>query len=264
MGERFLHCSSPLCSSVVARLGDPGASTIETDTTQADAETSTSTSSLQDGAPPEQVSEIGRRSITVGGVGTMYAEPVRSVLDLGVGVRRSTVGESTRVAAESADAMREALYAMGVEPESVQTTDFVVGPFYEDWPTISGYETSITYRVVVSDIGEVGAVLAAATRAGGDDVRAVGIRFEADAAALTDQAREEAWADVTHRAKETARLAAVTLGNVLDSHEKVLVSTSRGLYQGGEGDSASFDIPVSPGVTGVVVLLTVEFEIDTG
>lgn len=65
-----------------------------------------------------------------------------------------------------------------------------------------------------------------------------------------------------HRAQETAKLAGVTLGEVLDVHEKVLVSTSRGMYQGGEGDSADFDIPVSPGVSGVVVLLTVTFEVD--
>jgi len=33
------------------------------------------------------------------------------------------------------------------------------------------------------------------------------------------------------------------------------------MSQGGQGDSASFDIPVSPGVVGVVVLLTVTFAI---
>ncbi|MGB8360818.1 MAG: hypothetical protein WCE80_05415, partial [Acidimicrobiia bacterium] len=70
-----------------------------------------------------------------------------------------------------------------------------------------------------------------------------------------------AWADVAHRAEDTARLAGASLGAVLDVHEKVLVSTSTGMYQGGEGDAASFDIPVSPGVSGVVVLLTVTYEI---
>jgi hypothetical protein len=35
------------------------------------------------------------------------------------------------------------------------------------------------------------------------------------------------------------------------------------MMQGGEGDSASFDIPISPGVVGVIVLLTVTYAIGT-
>ena len=202
-----------------------------------------------------------RQTITVGGVGRVYAEPVRAVVDLGVTVRRSTVYEATRVAARSAEAMREVLLGQGIDPKDIQTTDYYVGTYSLDWPTITGYETTIGYRVSIPDVGSVGVVLAAATEAGGDDVRASGIRFEADASALTDDARAMAWADVTHRAEDTAKLAGASLGAVLDVHEKVLVSTSTGMYQGGEGDAASFDIPVSPGVSGVVVLLTVTYEI---
>lgn len=149
----------------------------------------------------------------------------------------------------------------GVDPVDVQTTEYNVGPYYMDWPTIAGYEAAIEYRVTIPDVDSVGTVLAAATEAGGDDVRAYGVRFEADPALLIDEAREKAWADVTHRAAETAALANEPLGVVLDVHEKVLVSTSQGMFQGGEGDSATFDIPVSPGVSGVVVLLTVVVEI---
>lgn len=227
---------------------------------------STSTSATQP-APVETtlaapVEDSGHPSITVGGVGRVYAEPIRCVVDIGVTARRPTVYESSRAAAASATAMSEVLLGQGIDPEDIQTTDYSVSPYYEDWPSISGYETTLVYRVVMSEIDEVGAVLAAATEAGGDDVRANGIRFEADADDLTDEAREMAWADVTHRAEQTATLAGGSLGQVLDVHEKVLVSTSRGMYQGGEGDAASFDIPVSPGVSGVVVLLTVTFELE--
>ena len=58
-----------------------------------------------------------------------------------------------------------------------------------------------------------------------------------------------------------AELIGEPIGAVVDVHEKVLITGPQGMVQGGEGDSASFDIPASPGVTGVVVLLTVTFAI---
>lgn len=74
-------------------------------------------------------------------------------------------------------------------------------------------------------------------------------------------ARQEAWTDVKARAEATADLAGEPLGVVLDVHEKVLVTSPQGMMQGGEGDTASFDVPVAPGVAGVIVLLTVTYAI---
>ncbi len=205
--------------------------------------------------------DLAVRSITVGGMGSEYAEPVRCIIDIGVSSRRDTVGASGAAAASSAAALTDALLAAGVLPEDIQTSEFSVYPFHDDWPEISGYETHIGYRVAMPNVAEVGTALASAMNAGGDDVRAWGVRFEADPTGLIDTARAAAWADVTSRAEALAGLAGEPLGEMLDAHEKVLVSTTQGMYQGGEGDSATFDIPVSPGVSGVVVLLTVTFAI---
>ncbi len=201
------------------------------------------------------------RSITVGGMGAEYAEPNRCVIDIGVTSRRPTVGESGRAVAAAADAITATLTAAGVDASDIQTSEFAVGPYYDDYPIIAGFETHIGYRVALPDVGGVGGILAEAMDAGGDDVRAWGIRFETDTDGLMEAARAEAWADVTARAESLASLAGEPLGEVLDAHEKVLISSSQGMMQGGEGDSASFDIPVSPGVAGVVVLLTVTFAI---
>ncbi len=210
---------------------------------------------------PDHSTDLSTRSITVGGMGTEYAEPVRSVVDIGVSSRRPTVGASSRAAAEAGQAMTDTLIGAGVALSDIQTSDFSVGPFYEQWPEISGYETRIGYRVTMPDLAEIGATLASAIEAGGDDATAWGIRFEADPQPLMETARAQAWADVMTRAESLAELAGVPLGDVLDIHEKVLVTSSHGMSQGGEGDSASFDIPVSPGVSGVVILLTVTFAI---
>ena len=207
------------------------------------------------------VVEEPTRSITVGGMGAEYAEPVRCIIDIGSTSRRPTVAAASAAAAASAKAMADALTAAGVASSNIQTSEFSVGTYYDQYPTIGGYETHIGYRVTLPDVDLVGSILADAVAAGGDDVRAWGVRFEADPTDLIGPAREKAWADVESRAAALAALAGEPLGDVLDVHEKVLTTTSQGMYQGGEGDSASFDIPVSPGVTGVVVLLTVSFAI---
>ncbi len=210
---------------------------------------------------PAVVDHENERSITIGGMGAEYAAPDRCIIDIGVTSRRPTVGESSRAAATSGQAMTEALLAAGIEASDIQTSEFSIHPYYDYYPTLTGFETNIAYRVTMPTIDAVGTVLASAIAAGGDDARAWGVRFEVDPTGLVEPARAEAWADAQARAQSLASLAGEPLGRVLDVHEKVLLSSTQGMMAGGEGDAAAFDIPVAPGVSGVVVLLTVTFEI---
>jgi hypothetical protein len=199
--------------------------------------------------------------MTVGGIGSEYTQPERCIVDLSLSSRGSTVLEASQAASGSGDTIRAALTEAGVASSDIQTSHLRIHPFYDDYPTISGYEMEIGYRVTMRDVDNLGSVLADSIVAGGDDVRASSIRFEANNRDLMEAARAAAWADAETRAQELAALAGESLGAVLDVHEKVLITSPHGMVQGGEGDSASFDIPVSPGVTGVTVLLTVTFAI---
>ncbi|MGB8360942.1 MAG: SIMPL domain-containing protein, partial [Acidimicrobiia bacterium] len=174
---------------VLAACGNPGSSSAPTTSSPSPSTTQSLETTTAPTTAGNPVVADDQQTLTVGGLGRMYAEPVRAVVDLGVTVRRPTVYEATRVAARSAEAMRDVLLEQGIDPKDIQTTDYYVGTYSLDWPTITGYETTIGYRVSIPDVGTVGVVLAAATEAGGDDVRASGIRFEADATALTDDAR---------------------------------------------------------------------------
>ncbi|MDH3499355.1 MAG: hypothetical protein OEM97_04480, partial [Acidimicrobiia bacterium] len=49
--------------------------------------------------------DVNVRSVTVGGMGAEYAEPVRCIVDLGVTSRRATAEESAQAAAASGTAM---------------------------------------------------------------------------------------------------------------------------------------------------------------
>lgn len=236
--------------------GSADTSVTSSSTTASVFPTSTDTTDLGH-APIEALT----RSITVGGVGSEYAAPDRCILNLGITSRRPTVDEASRAAAASAGAMREALTTAGVEAQDIQTSEFSISPYYDEYPNLVGYETQLAYRVTMQDVDAVGTILASVITAGGDDVRAWAVRFETDPDGLVDVARTEAWEDAKGRAEALAALAGEPLGEVLDAHEKVLLTSPQGDMQGGEGDAAQFDIPVSPGVSGVIVLLTVTFAI---
>lgn len=257
--------TSLLVLMVIAACGQVGEVGSETasPTTVTVATTTAAPQSETTGTPPAVATTApgADRSITVGGIGSEYAAPTRSVVNLAVCSRGETVEEAGARASSAGAAMVAALRTAGVEERDIQTSEFSVNPYYEQYPNITGYEVTIGYRVTVADIDSIGEMLGAAIRAGGDDARAWGMRFEADPDGLMQAARTAAWTDVEARAQALADLAGEPLGEVLDIHEKVLLSSSSGMIQGGEGDSASFDIPASPGVAGVIVLLTVTYSI---
>lgn len=205
------------------------------------------------------------RHITVGGSGADYGPPDRSVVDIGVSARRPSVAEATQQASAAGASMIDALEAAGVAADDIQTSQFGVNPYNDefDYTRVVGYESQIGYRVTISDPGDLGSVLARAIEAGGDSVRAWSVSFEGDPAGHMEIARTEAWDDVRARAAATAAQLGEPLGEVIDVHEKVLVTSPRGMMEGGEGDTASFQIPIAPGVVGVIVLLTVTYGIGT-
>ena len=203
------------------------------------------------------------RSITVGGMGSEYAAPTRMIVDIGVSARRPSVAEASAAASAAGAALVATLEEAGVPSSGIQTSSLWINPYFDPmmYQNVVGYDVSIGYNVVVPDVDSVGAVLGQAIQAGGDSVRASSIRFETEPAGLMEAARQEAWTDVKARAEATADLAGEPLGVVLDVHEKVLLTSPHGMTQGGEGDTAAFDVPVAPGVAGVIVLLTVTYAI---
>ena len=237
--------------------------TEDTDNGATDVTSSTIANAAPNDEPADESAITQTRSITVGGVGAEYAPPVRSIVNLAVSVRRPTVEEASQAAATAAAAVINAVETAGVPSSGIQTSDFRIDPVYDtiNYQLITGYQVNLGYNVTFSDIDDVGSVLGEAIAAGGDDVRAYSVRFEPDPAALMDEARTKAWEDVRARAESTAELAGEPLGPVMDVHEKVLITSPQGMVQGGEGDSAAFDIPVAPGVAGVTVLLTVTYAI---
>jgi uncharacterized protein YggE len=265
MGRRRYDVRRLFTSLLVALLlvgcGQTNATPLDSSSTTMAVTTTTSMPPPDLTASTEPTTSSEVRSITVGGMGAEYAAPDRAIVNLAASSRGKDVASAAQAASSAGDAMVTAMTAAGVDAADIQTYEFSIEPYYVNYPEITGYEVRIGYRIIMSGVDRVGEILGEAVRAGGDEVRAWGLRFEVEPDGLMEVARTQAWADVESRAQALADLSGETLGPVLDIHEKVLLSNSSGMIQGGEGDSASFDIPASPGVAGVVVLLTVTYAI---
>ena len=155
------------------------------------------------------------RGIWVRGTGTASGPRDECVLTLGAESRAPSAQAAMAATAAAAQGMRSALLAAGLD-EALATSAVSLTPFYDDYPTVAGYEGSVRMAARSRDLAAVGDVLAAVVAAGGDAARIHEVAFQhADPSALMALARERAWGDAHGRASQLAALAGRALGDVL-------------------------------------------------
>lgn len=160
--------------------------------------------------------------LLVHGSGTVYGEPDRALLTLGVDVTEPQVQGALQSADRTMQQVRQVFLDAGVQPSEIRTVAFNV--WREDVRDASGavtgerYHVLHSYQVTVTDLAQLGSLLAAAVQAGANDIQ--GIQFTiADPAALQAAARARAMEDAKARAEQLARLAGVTLGRPVSIEE---------------------------------------------
>lgn len=202
--------------------------------------------------------------INVTGVGRVTGTPDTLSITLGVSVLRDSVGDAAGAAATLADAVIDALKAGGVAEEDIQTANYAIFPEH-DWTgnrqRLIGYRVSNELRVKVREIDRAGAVIDAATAAGGDDVVVHGLSFSIeDNTELLEAARAAAWNDARAKGDQLAGLSGVDLGTAVSitetiAHDVPPVSFER--FAAFE-DAAT---PIEPGQADVIVTIQVTFAI---
>ncbi|MGB3605162.1 MAG: SIMPL domain-containing protein [Gordonia sp. (in: high G+C Gram-positive bacteria)] len=163
-----------------------------------------------------------RRTVSVSGSGQAAAVPDVMRLDVGVAVVEPNVSAAMERAAASMQAVLDALLGAGVARRDLATSQLSVYPQNRsgDEPWISGYEVTNMLTVTIRDLGAASAILAAATAAGGDDLRVHSIALIIDDPSVPRSlARDAAFADARARADQYARLAGASLGQVLEVNE---------------------------------------------
>ncbi|MEZ5175629.1 MAG: SIMPL domain-containing protein [Acidimicrobiia bacterium] len=215
-------------------------------------------------APPADGSPTG---ISVSGKGEVTGTPDTLTMTFGVSVRRDSVADAVAVAADKADALISALKANGVAEEDIQTANYSVYPQY-DWrnetQTLIGYEVNNQVIVKIRDLDTAGAVIDAATAAGGNETTVQGVSFSIeDNDALIEAARQAAWNDAQDKAEQLASLAGVTLGAPTMISETFAPQPQPFAYDSiAFAEAADGATPISPGEQLVAVSLSVQFAIE--
>lgn len=204
--------------------------------------------------------------ITVSGEGEVRGAPDTLTLSLGVSVKRGSVSAAVDDAAKVATAVRTTLRDKGVRDEETQTANYSVTPEfrYVDGrsPIPDGFRVTNTLTVKLRDLAAAGAIIDAATAAGGNDVTLQGVAFslEDDDAALA-QARERAYQAAKAKGDQYARLADRPLGAAQAISDVVV--TPRPVAYGEAAARAAFDgeatTPIDPGQVTTTVTVRVRY-----
>jgi uncharacterized protein YggE len=206
--------------------------------------------------------------ITVSGEGEVEGAPDTLSVDLGVTIKRDTVGDAVAASSERATAVIDAVKAQGVDDADVQTRNYSVNQEFRypenGNPIPDGFRVNNTVTVRVRDLATAGAVIDEATAAGGDDIRVDTVSFslENDGPALT-AARDNAFRDAQEKAKQYAGLADVSLGRAQAISDVVVTPISE-TYTGDLARTyAATDVstPIEAGEVTTRVTVNARFEL---
>lgn len=208
-------------------------------------------------------SEEATTGISVSGMGEVTGTPDTVEVGLGVSVLGETVDEAAATAAEKAQALIDALTSNGVAEEDITTTDYSIYPEYDyssNEQRLIGYRVSNTVKAKIRDLDSTGAVLDAATAAGGDDVVVNGLSFSIeDNDELVAAAREAAWNDAMTKASQLAELSGQTLGEATTITETVSMPPIPIPYAAEAAADRAVETPIEPGTSAVTITLQVQF-----
>ena len=213
----------------------------------------------------EEAATDSTQGIAVTGTGSSRGTPDVMLVNLGVSVVADQVGQATTEASQLAADVIAAVRGQGVAKEDIQTTDYSIYPEYDysgDRERIVGYRVTNMLQVTVRDIDKSGAIIDAATTAGGDASQVGGVSLVIeDDAGMIQQARESAWEDATAKAEQLAELAGVTLGEPVSITETTDSAPPAIPY----AEEAALDAartPIEPGRQNVEVTVKVVYSIE--
>ena len=173
------------------------------------------------------------RTITVVGEGTVNVEPDTAQVNVGVEIVEADIKMANSKATETIDAIMAALQTQGVNNQNLQTSSlniWIERPYTSEGTPSDRvlYHVTNQVNVTIRDLSRVGAILDAVIQAGANNM--YGVTFKvADPSVLESDTRNQAMEDARVKAEELAKLAGVTLGDVVSVSE-VIGNGSGSLY----------------------------------
>lgn len=203
-----------------------------------------------------------KRNITVPGMGRVSVEPDVASIRLGVNIQRESAGQAREDAANTMNAILEAIQGQGVARRDIRTSMVTLQPvmdYSDGGPRITGYQLVNAVDVTVRDLDKTGALIDAALGAGASSLDSLEFRLE-DQSEAEQQARTLAIADARARAMTIARASSAKLGKVVSVTENERGSIGGPLPIARHmAMEAKADTPVEAGTQEIAVSVTVTF-----
>ena len=196
------------------------------------------------------------------GTGKVTGTPDTLVLTLTVSKTSGDVSSAMNDMSATMGAVQDSLAKNHVAAADLKTSGLNVGPQYEDSggkPTITGYQATENLTVTLRDPKAAGAIIAAASAAGGNAAQISGLSTDLqNDTALLNQARDSAFSDAKAKATQYAKSAGRTLGQVVRVEESDGAPNPTPIDVP-RASAATNAVPIQMGSTDVTVQVTVVF-----
>ncbi|MFH1145614.1 MAG: SIMPL domain-containing protein, partial [bacterium] len=162
-------------------------------------------------------------TITISAEGKVLAKPDVVKIQLSVVTEGKTATEVSKQGTEQYNAIVAAVKKLGVKAEDIKTSGYYLNPRYRyEQPSgksfIDGYELRQSLEVKVRDLDKTGEIIAAATKAGANQVGDFQLTVD-DQEKLMDEARLKAIAKAKEKGEAIAKAAGVELGEIVNFSE---------------------------------------------
>lgn len=214
-----------------------------------------------------QTAPSAGRSITVVGTGKATGTPDVAHISIGVETQADTVQKAVDDNKSKMTDLLNTLKSLGVADKDIQTSNYGVYTQRQPSPDGKGDSGPTTYQVnnqvnvTVRDVSKLGDVLDKVVAAGANNIYGVSFSVN-DTTQLEADARAQAMTDAKTRAESLAKLAGVTLGDVVNVSE--IIGSSGPVYDGARMSAATGlggGAPIQPGELEVNTSIQVTFAI---
>jgi len=158
----------------------------------------------------------------VSGVAEVRLDPDLAQVRLGVTEEAPVAGDAQAAVNQVAQAILDAVEALGIDSNEIQTSRLTLHPVYEHGerrkPKVVGFRASNTVSIRVHDLTLLGPVIDGAVSAGGNEVQGIQFLLEYDDSARL-QALQQAVAEAQGKAQAMAEALGQPLGRVLQAQE---------------------------------------------
>jgi len=209
-------------------------------------------------------------TVSVTGQGMVNVPPDTATVTVGIDVIRPDLGEAQEEAARQATAIIEAVQAVGVEEQDIQTANYSVNILRDysesgDPTQVTGFEVMNQVNVTIRDIDAVGDLLDAVVGAGANSIYGVQF-FVDDPRPFATEARTAAVEDAREKAGQLAEAAGMELGRVVSISEGYAAPPvpMPAMGRGGGMAEAAMDTPIQVGTSQIVVDVSMTFELVGG